>query len=80
MLEYVYVYMYPNDKQCVTSVIIPIYNEIQKKGKKTKERELSNRRYMFFIVSHISSAIDRYERVFEEKEIKKKKKKNCCLS
>lgn len=54
---YIYVYKYPNEKR-VTSVMIPIYKEIQKKRKrKENERELRIIA-MFLIFSHASSAIN----------------------
>jgi hypothetical protein len=72
-------YKYPNDKQRVTSVIISIYNEIQKKKKKRKKEKAKNRRYVLHLLTY-SSAIDMnaLERKNREKK-KKKKRKNCCL-
>lgn len=34
-----YICIYPNDKQCVTSVIVPIYNEIQKKRERERTKK-----------------------------------------
>lgn len=56
-----YICIYPNDKQCVTSVIIPIYNEIQKRE---RERTKKNHRYCCSSLSH--------KNTFDEEKKRKK--------
>ena len=61
-----YICIYPNDKQCVTSVIIPIYNEIQEREREREKELRKNHRYCCSSLSH--------KNTFDEEKKRKEKK------